>query len=207
MTYYDYSIAVNGVLWDKSFNSVWGPVFSPLDNAVVAPVKTGGKWYLAKDGQILWDRPFVQLWHQQFSQDGKRIAAIAAPQFGRWTVAVDTVPWSVSFSDYVTDLVMTPDGGRTACVFKDSGTWGIAVDGRAWEDRCDMAWKPVFSPDGRNTAAKVEKDGSFRIALNGNLLPQAYTRLETPAFSPDGTRLLVRGMEKSRCFRDVIAVG
>ena len=40
----------------------------------------------------------VQIWHQMFSPDGSRLAAIVAPKYGRWTVAVDGEPWPATFT-------------------------------------------------------------------------------------------------------------
>ena len=102
---YDYTIAVDGKPWGRTFASVWEPVFHPKKAHVVAPVRVGGQWLLAQDGEFLWERPFVQLWHQMFSPEGDRIAAVVSPKYGRWTVAVDGLPWKQSFKDMVTDAV------------------------------------------------------------------------------------------------------
>jgi WD40 repeat protein len=124
---------------------------------VVAPVREKGLWALAEDDNIIWDRRFVQLWQQMFSPDGSRLAAIVAPSYGRWTVAVDGVPWAATFTKLVTDATFSPDGQRIAALAKEGETFRVVVDGSPWSDAWDMAWKPVFSPDGKDVAAKVEK--------------------------------------------------
>lgn len=194
-TLYDYTIVVDGMPWPASFESVWKPVFHPADGSVTAPVRKSGKWFLAKNGAIIWEKPFLQLWHHQYSRDGRCIAAIVAPAFGKWTVAVDSRPWSLHFSDLVTDLAISPDGNRVACVGCTDGRWAVAVDNRCWNDRFDMVWQPVFSPDSRHVAAKVEKQGRFFILVNGRPLKQTFSELWDPVFSPDSTRLMVRGIE------------
>ncbi|MBF0243403.1 MAG: PD40 domain-containing protein [Desulfamplus sp.] len=205
-SYNDYYIAVDGKTWDTPFSSVWDPCFEPNSQSVVAPVKRGGKWFLAKDGAIFWDRPYFQLWHQIYSPDGKKIAAIVAPEFGRWTLAIDNTPWQITFSDYLTDPIFSHDGGRLACIFKDRGRWGVAVDGKAWDSIVDMAWIPVFSNDGDNIAVKVKKDGFYHIALNGKILDTKYEYIENPIFSPDGSSLLIKSCQGGSYNRDVISI-
>lgn len=166
----------------------------------------GGEWYLAKDGDIFWDRGYTQLWRHFYIGDGNTIVAITAPAYGRWTFAVDNTPWISTFDEYLTDPVVSPDGTTLAAVFKDRGTWGIVVNDKAWETRFDMAFPPVFSPDGDHVAAKVEKDGRYYIAIDGKILDTAYKRLENPVFSPDSSRILIRGMEKEKFTREVIDI-
>jgi len=107
---YEYTIAVDGTCWEETFASVWEPVVHPVTGAVVAPVRRGSRWTLFQDGSPLWDDDFLQLWHQTFSAAGDTLAAIVAPSYGKWTVAVDGRPWPVTFGSMVTDLVLSDDG-------------------------------------------------------------------------------------------------
>ncbi len=193
---YDYTIAVDGKRWEQRFDSVWRPLFSPVDGSVTAPARVGGKWTLVKDGVPLWKGGYAQLWHHMYSPDGKRLAAIVAPKYGRWTMAVEDRPWDLTFGDLVTDPVFSPDGLRVGCVGKENERWAVVVDGKAWNGRYDMAWRPVFSPDGRRVAAKVEEGGKYRILLDGGPVQgaEAYHAVWEPVFSPDGDRLLIRGI-------------
>lgn len=232
-SYYDYHIAVDGKIWDKSFSSVWEPCFAPSsisDNiiqnvsknqnpsqnhikpsssnifSVSAPVKKGGKWFLAKDGEIFWDTPYFQLWHHLYSPDGNKIAAIISPLFGEWTMAVDNTPWEITFSDYLSDPTFSSDSSRLAAVFKDKGRWGILADGRPWEILFDMAWTPVFSPDSSHLALKVEKDNFYYIALNGKIFSGKYDELNDPVFSSDSSKMLIRGRQGGKYFREVVSI-
>ena len=65
---------------------------------------------LMKDGKPYWDRGFTQLWHQMYSPDGEKMAAIVASSFGKWTIAVDGNPWPLTFGELVSDAVFSPDG-------------------------------------------------------------------------------------------------
>jgi len=194
---YDYTIVVDGEPWPVSYPTVWKAAFSPADGSVTAPVKTLEGWTLARDGQVLWHQRFAQLWHHAYSANGMSIAAIVAPKYGRWTVAVDGTPWKTTFSDLVTDLVISPSGKRVGCVGKDNNLCTIAVDGTPWDIKCDMAWAPVFSFDDQYVAAKIEKNGQYTIAVNGEPMKTQFKNVWNPIFSPDGEKILIRAIEGS----------
>ena len=60
---------------------------------LLAPVRVNGSWTMAENGSPIWEGRFIQLWNQRLSPDGRRMAAVAAPGFGQWTVVVDDMPW------------------------------------------------------------------------------------------------------------------
>ena len=151
-------------------------IFHPGTGGVIAPVRLEGKWTLAEDGEVLWDRRFLQVWQQMVSPDGGKVAAVVAPAFGRWTLAVDGVTWVVTFADMVTDAVFSPDGSRIAALGKEGAEWVVVVDGKPWQERCDMAWGPVFSPDGGHVAARVEKGGKYTYLLDDRAAPWVCER-------------------------------
>jgi Tol biopolymer transport system component len=103
-----------------------------------------------------------------FSPDASKLAAIVAPKYGRWTIAVDGKAWATTFGDMVADVVFSPDGSRLAALGKEDGQWTVMADDKAWESAYDMVWQPIFSPDSRNVAAKAEKNGSYTMASLGN---------------------------------------
>jgi hypothetical protein len=186
---------------------VWEPVFHPQSAAVVAPVRINGKWHLAQDGRILWDRKFVQLWHAMYSPDGNRLAAIVAPRFGKWTMAVDGKPWSVTFKDLVTDAVFNAQGTRLAAAAKEDHKWLIAVDGRVWGNTFDRVWQPVFSPAGDCVAVKMERKGKYGFAVNDRLWEGQCDAVWDPVFSAAGDKLLLRTVKDGRYIRHVMPVG
>jgi WD40 repeat protein len=150
--------------------------------------------------------PFVQLWQQMFSPDGSRLAAIVAPSYGRWTVAVDGVPWPATFTKLVTDATFSPDGQRIAALAKEEETFRVVVDGSPWSDAWDMAWKPVFSPDGKDVAAKVEKKGQYTYTVNNRVWSTSCDAAWPPVFSPDGSHLMLRTIEAGSYIRRIVPV-
>jgi hypothetical protein len=178
-TLYDYTIAINDDVWPNSFGAIWRPRFNPVDNSVTAPVKGPGGWTLAKDGEISGTKRYVQLWHHFYSSDGKKIAAIVAPNSGNGQLP-KMIPWDLTFNEVVMDPVYSPDNRHLACTGKTDGKWYIAVDGKAWPASFHRAWPPVFSPQGDLVAAKVEINGKYMIAVNGRpldiFLPKHGTR-------------------------------
>ncbi len=206
-TLYDYSIAVDGQKWAKDYACVWEPRFNPATGSVVAPVRVAGAWGLAQDDQIIWEPKLAQCWHQVISQDGKNIAAIVAPQFGTFTVAVNAKPWSIS-RPVVTDLVISRNCERVAALGNtDNRDWSIMVDGKFWDGSWDMAWAPVISSDGRHVAVKVEKAGRQSLVVDNRVYPREFTKVWDPTFSPDGTKMLIRALDKDAYVRIVVALG
>ena len=194
---YDYTIAVDGQPWPTTFPSVWKPSFNPTNGSVVAPAKTPGGWAMVSDGQPLWNGRYAQLWHQMYSPDGSHLAAIVAPKYGHWTMAVDDKPWARTFDDFVTDASFSPDSKRVACIGVTNKRHHICVDGQAWPKGYDMVWAPVFSPDSQHVAAKVEKDDQFTLVMDGKPLKNTYTKVWDPVFSPDSQHVLLRALEGS----------
>ena len=195
LSLYDFTIAVDGTPWKNHYAEAWRPQFHPVDHSVTAPVRVSGRWGLAKDGELFWRGRYVQLWHHFYSPTGDRIAAIAAPEYGQWTIAEDDKSWSIRFNELVTDAVYSPDGNRIACVGKHNGKWHIAVDDKIWPGGYDMAWPPVFSPDGAHVAAKVETDGRYAVVVNGNPIDWPMLEAWDPVFSPDSRKVMVKGVD------------
>lgn len=203
---YEYSIAVDGKLWPQRFACVWEPRFNPATGQVIAPVRMAGRWGLAQDGQMIWDPVFHQCWHQAISTNGQTTAAIVAPEFGAFTVAVNAKVWATRFP-VVTDLVVSADGGTVAALGNQfNRQWQVMVNGRVWDGEWDMAWTPVLSTRGGHVAVKVERGGRQTVAINGRPLEATFDQVFMPAFSPDGTRLLIRALDKGTFVRIVTAV-
>jgi hypothetical protein len=75
-TLHEYTIAVDGKAWPVTYPSVWEPCFDS-DGSVLAPVRPGPGWAVARDGRLVCKPEFTQLWGLQ-SVNG-HIYAIVAP--------------------------------------------------------------------------------------------------------------------------------
>lgn len=194
---YDYTIAVDGISWGSRYSCTWEPCFNPATGAVAAPVRTGSRWAMAQDEKLIWPDQFAQIWHQQFSEDGKELYAIVAPGFGKWTVARNGAPWRTLVSTMVCDLTVSPDGQRAAAVAKEGELWGLLVDDVLWDDVFPMVWQPVFSADSRHVATRVELPGKqYTFMLDGGTCPWRFDWLWDPVFSPDSSAVLIRGIQR-----------
>lgn len=203
---YNYKIIVNGTPWKSSYNCVWKPSVNPVRSSVSAPVKVGKFWTLAEDEKIIWKRKYNQLWNNIYSPNGESIAAIVAPKFGKWTVAVDDKSWNTSFDEYLGDLTYSPDGTGIAAIGKHKGKWHLVHDGVKDKSGYDRLWKPVFSPAGSQLACKAEKDGKYYVLLNKGLLEDSYDYLWDPSFSPCGKFVLIRSIRDGSYYRRILKV-
>lgn len=202
---YEYTIAEDGEPWKARFNCVWEPVFRD-SGKILAPARISGAWTMAEAGKQIWKGSYVQLWLPRLSPDGKRVAAVVASSFGRWTIAVDDAPWADTVSDAAFAPVFSRDGRRVAAIGKDANEYALLLDGRLLPERYDMMWDPVFSSNGEFVAAKVEKGGKYGVAINGKLGKQQFDAMWDPVFSPDDSALLIRAMEGGKYYRHVIPV-
>ena len=141
-----------------------------------------------------------------YSPDAQKIAAIVAPVFGKWTIAVNDKPWRTLVNNFLTDMVFSPDGTRLAAVAKDNDCWTMLVDDSRWQLDFSRLWPAVFSPDSRHVAAKVEKDGYYTVAIDGRLWSRQCEQLWSPVFSPEGDKVLLRSIEGGNYFRRVLPV-
>ncbi len=205
LTLYDYSIAVDGTPWDKTFQSVWAPVFTPGGD-VVAPVRQGGKWGLAQNGQIIWNPRFFQCWHHQIGQDNT-IWAIVSPEYGRWTLAKNDSPWNSRVGGALFDMIMSPDASRAVAIGKEGEKYAIMADDQIWSGWYEMAYTPVFSADSKHIAVRVERPGKrFTVAVDGKAYKEDFDMLWDPIFSPDGTNILLRALQDGKFCRIVVPV-
>lgn len=210
----EYSIAVNGQPWEQAFSAAWNPCFNPSTGQVLAPVKTPGGWGLARDGEIIWEGRFLQLWQQTICSQGKNIAAIAAPEFGKFTVVKNDRPWTHTYP-VVTDLTLSPQGQRIAAIGRSGWDtleqdsqlglqqWQIIVDDGPWSGWWSRVFKPVFSPDGEHVALRVENQDRYTLLLDNKPYKQEFSMLWDPVFSPDSRKILLRARQGDKYLRIV----
>lgn len=199
----EFTVAVNGNLWNEIFLNTWEPIFIN-DNAVTVPVKTEKGWSLAINGKTIWGN-FNQLWHQRVSPEGK-IAAVISPEFGKWTVAVDGIPWKRTFSQAVLSPFFSPDGKKVGALVRENNLWTVAINEIPWNVGFDRIWSPMFSPDGQHCIVKAEKEGTFVIVVDGKIIKENYDMLWEPQFSPDGDKILISFIKDGKYIRKVFKI-
>jgi hypothetical protein len=208
------TIAVDGEPWAQAFTSAWEPCFHPFDDSVLAPVRSGRHWGLARDGQLIWPAESVQVWQQRVSPVG-HVGAIVAPDFGTFTVRINDWIWRTAYP-VLTDLTLSPVGLRGAAIGQspppsDPGVaelpehrWQVVVDDRPWPGWFDRLYRPVFSEDGASVALRAERGGKETIVCDGRIYPKGFDRVWDPVFCPDGRHLLIRAREGDSFVRLVV---
>lgn len=203
---FEYTVVVNGEPWPTTYNCVWAPAFDPATGALAVPVRVSGRWGMCIDAALQWAPRYYQCWEQQWSADGKRLWAIVAPEFGKFTVACNDQPWGETFP-VVTELTLSPNGMNAAALACHSNTdYRVVVDGKAWQGAWDMAWKPVFSPDGAHVAALVRNGENYTYLVNNTPVGEVFTRAWEPVFSPNSGNVLLRGIQNNALVRMVLPI-
>ncbi len=200
---YDYTIAVDGTPWPCAWQCVWEPVFHPITSSVTAPVRVGQKWTLAENGTLIWKHRFSQLWQHQYSENGEHIAAIAAPEYGKWTIAVDDNIWKTRFHGAVSHLTLSRDGKRVVATGIEGKKRCLVENDVFWDMAVDRIWKPVMDDAGEHIAVKIETDGHLGIAVDGDILPWRFDRVCDPVFHENGKKILIKGILDQVCYRVV----
>ncbi|MFP4479317.1 MAG: electron transfer complex subunit TmcD [Desulfohalobiaceae bacterium] len=210
----EYSIAVDSQPWEQTFNMAWDPCFNPVTGQVLAPVKTPSGWSLAQDEEIVWEGRFLQLWQQKICSQGRNIAAIAAPEFGQFSVVQNDKPWKHTYP-VLTDLTLSPQGERAAAIGRSGWEnmeqdpqlglqqWQVVVDDQPWEGWWDRIFQPVFSQDGQHLALRAESQGKYTLLLDNRAYPRQFSMLWDPVFSPDGRKILIRARQGDKYLRIV----
>ena len=199
-----YGIAVEDNVWESRFQAVWRPMF--CNGGLVAPVRTDGKWTVYKDDRRFWDSGYENVWRLAGNEASGDIAAIIAPAFGRWSVALNGRPWSSTWDTMVRDVCFSRSGNSLVAVFKDKGAWGLARDDRAWQSAWDKIFTPQISPDGSVVAVCAEKQGEYFTVANDRVIAGPYRFMADPVIGPDNDRILVKGIENGIYKREVTAL-
>ena len=79
---------------------------------------------------------------------------------GRWTVAVDGVPFKESY-EMIWDPVFSPCGRHVLTRAENNGRFEILANGRKYHKQFQKLWDPVFGPDGKNVLLKYIEDDKY----------------------------------------------
>ncbi|GAB6182551.1 TolB family protein [Thermodesulfovibrio hydrogeniphilus] len=105
-----WTIAVDGIAWERTFSqAVLPPFFSNDGKKVAAVVRENNQWTVAVDG-IPWNTGFDRIWSPQFSPDGQYIVA-KVEKDGAYFIAIDG---TISKENYemLWEPHISPDGEK-----------------------------------------------------------------------------------------------
>jgi hypothetical protein len=193
----NWTVAVDGNVWDTNFINVWGAVFSSDGSHVASCARTAMALYtIAVDGKA-WEQTFPAVW-EPICKPGSNdfLAPVQTPK--GWTIAMDGKPVWGNFSQ-VWRPVFSVDGKRLAAVVAVSyGNWTVAVDGSPWGTVFNqLVMTPVFSSDGKRVAVVVKDKGAWTVAVDGSPWPERYDNAWDPVFSPAGDKVAAK-VEKNK---------
>jgi len=202
----DYSIANHHFPWSSDFQFTWGPCFADHGKSVIAPVRRNGKWFLYKDNADFWNRPFEQVWNIAVHEPSNKIAAIVSEKFGKWSVCENNTMLDFSCDTMISELFYSDNGQLLIALFKDKGTWDIAVNGKKWNLTADKLWAPQVSSDTTVLAARMEKNGRFHLVVNGTVYPEQFEMMFEPAISPDNKKILLKAIKNGIYSRQILSL-
>ncbi len=199
---FDYSISRNSNPWSNSFQCSWKPEF--LNNSVIAPVRQDGKWFLYKDENPFWDNKYVQLWKIAAHGESQNVAAVVSNKFGKWGVAENDKILDFSCDSIISDLYYSSTGKSLIAVFKNHGSWDVAVNGKPWDVKADKLWRPVVSDNDKTVAARIEKDGGYYLVVNGKVYDERFDMVFDPKVSPEGDKILLKTINNGIYKREIL---
>ncbi len=196
----NFTIAIDGKTWDKSFLYLWAPTFSSDGNHVAACLMTDlAKYTIIVDGKP-WNKEFGGCWEPIFVPGtADVIAPVQTPQ--GWTLAKNGDPiwpyfiqvWKQKFS---------PDGKKLAAVVAvDVGKWTVAVDGNPWKTVFNqIVANPIFSPDGERVATAIKHNDKWGVAVDDKVWEETFDMVWDPVFSPAGDKVVVRAEKNGKYY-------
>jgi hypothetical protein len=149
-----------------------------------------GVFSLAVDGQRAWDDAYMNLWTPVFDgRGGERVACQARLTAFDYTIVVNNEPWPAVFA-CVWEPAFDPATGALAAPVRQSGRWGMAVDGAMfWPARYFQCWQQQWSRDGKHLwAIGAPEYGKFTVLRDDKAWPCAYPVVSDLVLSPQGDR-------------------
>ncbi|MGC9027664.1 MAG: TolB family protein, partial [bacterium] len=87
-----WTIVVDGVPWEKDFDMIWDPVFSPDGNHIVTRAEINGKYFVVINGKV-GKHSYDALWQPMFSPDGNKllIRCLKEGEYHRYVLSLDEI--------------------------------------------------------------------------------------------------------------------
>ncbi|MDI1471329.1 MAG: hypothetical protein QMD43_06475 [Thermodesulfovibrio sp.] len=186
-----WTVAIDGIAWDKNFISVYGLNFSNEGKVASTVRLTQQEFTVSVDGN-LWNEIFLNAWEPVFINENDVCVPVKTDK--GWMLFLNGKSfWNKSFVQLWNQRV-SPNGNHIAAVVSpEFGEWTVAVDGIPWKKTFSQAvLPPIFSSDGKRIAAVVRDNHMWTVAVDGIPWKEAFDRVWTPQFSPDGRHIIAK---------------
>jgi hypothetical protein len=188
-----FTVAVNGIRWDRTFVNAWNPSFNRDGTRTAAAVRLNLYDYTVAVDGVPWSRSFDCVWEPRFHPTQGWVAAPVRTH-GKWTMAGDgRFLWKNRYFQ-LWHAEFNRDGSSLAAIAALSfGAWSVVVNGNAWKLRpFDAITHLTFSPDGSRISAVGQKKGRQTLICDGKSGNTFYDRIWAPVFSPDGNHIAAK---------------
>lgn len=192
-----FTLAVNGELWESTFEKCWYPRFTP-DGRLTALCSEMAEWTLVVDGEP-WEEKYGFIWDTRFAADGDAIS-VSVQQDMEYGYSINGEAWG-DFFENTNHPVLSPDGTKVASVvqtrnipqadiftFKE-GCFSVAINGQPWDTTFVNCWDTAFDATGEHVAVTVRTSlYDYTIAVDGKAWSSRYQCMWEPRFNPkDGS--------------------
>ena len=194
-----WTVAVDGIAWDRNFISVYGLNFSN-EGKVAATVRLSQQEFTVSVDGNLWDEIFPNAWEPVFVNEEDVCVPVKTDK--GWMLFLNGKPfWNKSFVQLWNQRVSPDRKNIAAVVSPEFGKWTVAVNGILWKKTFSQAvLPPIFSSDGKRIAAVVRDNHKWTVAVDGEPWKEAFDRVWTPQFSPDGKNILAKAEKEGFFF-------
>ncbi|MBU1695462.1 MAG: Tmc redox complex protein TmcD, partial [Proteobacteria bacterium] len=160
-----FSVCMNGEIWEETFEKAWCPRFLPDQRLAVLAFREE-EWTICVDGAF-WETWFDYIWDFQFTPDGSFMGA-AVQKDGRYGMAVNDTIWD-SLYENISGAVLSNQGTSAAVVQVNPlgqgdiegfsrGVFSIAVNGIAKPEKFMNIWDLSFDSKGEQIASSIRKN-------------------------------------------------
>ncbi len=193
----EFTVRTNNTVWETTFEKIWGLKYSP-DGRLAAICQQDMEWVMVADGVPLGETTDY-IWETKISEDGSVIASMYKGM-ERYGVCLNGEPWETLYEN-LNMYSISADGKRSAGVVQvvslaqadiegfKKGIYTVAVDGKAWTNKFQNVWGPIFDPSGEHVAAQVRTGVlTNSIAVDDKPWSTNYNQVWEPTFNPaDGS--------------------
>lgn len=208
----EFSVCVNGEVWEETFEKAWSLRFAP-NGKLVALVSNDEEWTICTDGSN-WETWFDYIWDLKITSDGSFIGA-AVQKDGEYGMAVNDTIWENLYGN-ISGAVLSDQGTSAAIVQVtpmgqgdiegfSAGIFSAAVNGVNQPEKFMNIWDISFDNQGEQIAYSVRKNRTdYSLVKNNELWDKDFQFVWQPQFIGNDMSLVapVRQSGKWTLFKD-----